>query len=89
MKPVFLVYANSDNIEGKGVNVLRYICSSHDLAVELSKGLGPMGASNGDVKPDFIIDTKEELLQKTRNEKREKAMSKLTTEEQILLGLIK
>lgn len=88
MKVIYTVWANSDGVEGRGVNQIRYICSNEITATELAKGLGPMGMSNGEVKTDWLIDTADEIKQKQKEELKQRALKKLTEEEKKALGLI-
>lgn len=57
MKYVYGVFANSDNVEGRGRNELKYLCATEALAEELSKGLGPMGVSDGDISRMVVLET--------------------------------
>jgi len=60
MKTVYAVWANSDSTEGRGVDEIKFLCDSEDLAVKLSKKLGPMGGSDGRVEKTFILESAEE-----------------------------
>lgn len=79
----------TDNIEGKGRDEIRYYCSNKEAAVDLAKGLGPMGCSDGYVTENWLVNNREDLEKTTRiNWIRKEALAKLTKEEKEILNLI-
>ena len=90
MQRVYLVYANSDSTEGRGHDELKYVCSNEIAAKEMAKCLGPMGASDGSVKVDYMYDSVLERQQRIKEDFiRSEALKKLTDEEKRVLGIIK
>jgi hypothetical protein len=88
MKQIYTVWANDDNIEGRGRDVIVYICSNQDTAIGLSKKLGPMGCSDGYVKEAWLLDSISDLNEVYRVKTiRENALKKLSEEEKKVLGL--
>ena len=88
MKQIYTVWANDDNIEGRGRDVIVYICSNQDAAIDLSKNLGPMGCSDGYVKEAWLLDSRSDLNEVRRVKTiRENALKKLSEEEKKVLGL--
>jgi hypothetical protein len=88
MKRIYLVWANSDSTEGRGHDVVRYVCSNKVAADDLAKGLGPMGMSDGHVTEDFLLDSRYDLDTKIKEAFiRKEALAKLTPEEIKALGL--
>lgn len=89
MKVLFATWANSDRTEGRGRDIIYYVCSNRPLAEEFAKGLGPMGGSDGYVKELYLMESLEDINLKPIAELKAKALEKLTEEEKIVLGLVK
>jgi len=89
VQKIFLVWANSDSTEGRGTNRVFFYCSTRSAAEDLSKGLGPMGCSDGYIAEAWLVASKAEQIksQSIENVKRQ-ALSKLTDEEKKALDLI-
>lgn len=88
MKKIYLVMANEDRIEGRGRNVPYYYCDNAPLAKELSKGMGPMGASDGYVEEVWLLESLGEQNKAAQmKELKRQALAKLTAEERKALDL--
>jgi hypothetical protein len=87
MKTIYGVYANSDNVEGKGVVVLLNIFTREQDAYAHAKGQGPMGMSDGDVRPLYLLESLADLGEKTKKERIDRAISKLSQCEIEALGI--
>lgn len=85
MKTVYGVWANRDNVEGRGPDELKYLCATDELGKRLAKNLGPMGMSDGDVRPMYVLESIEERDQPRKKEKLDALLKRLTPEELTLL----
>lgn len=86
---IWLAEKNSDSIEGRGHMIpIAYFLREVD-ARQAAQGQGPMGRSDGNVKPILVFKTHESYLRESNGELRRKALEKLTHEECLLLGLEK
>ena len=86
MKCYWAVWGNSDMTEGRGMDEIKCVCSTHELAVELSKKASTMG-SPGSIKPFYVLDKKEDQYAKPEERAKLSGLSKLTPEEiNALLG---
>lgn len=84
MITVYGVFANTDTTEGRGRMALLHLWWYEDSALSMARGLGPMGASNGDVRPMIVYDSKEEYLQLQRPQIGD-ILNRLSIEEQKVL----
>lgn len=88
MKKIYIVMANEDRTEGRGRNRPYYYCSNAPLAKELTKGMGPMGASDGYVEEAWLLEQLGDQNKATQmKELKKQALAKLTPEEKKALDL--
>lgn len=88
MTKIWLVWANSDNIEGRGRDEVKYICATEELANKMAQGLGPMGCSNGRVTMSYVLEQVEDAQKQHQQELMQRALAKLSDEEKRALKLI-
>jgi hypothetical protein len=85
---VWQVWVNTDSIEGRGqMKLFGQFVNRHD-AEEAAQGKGPMGASDGDIREGIICDSMDAFKAWKQDERRQRALSKLTFEDKQILGLL-
>lgn len=88
MKKIYLVMANEDRTEGRGRNVPYYYCANAPLAKELTKGMGPMGMSDGYIEEVWLLENLGDQNKAAQmRELKKQALAKLTPEERKALDL--
>jgi len=84
------ILINSDSVEGRGHMITYAYASNLSTANEIAKGKDTMG-SDGTVRPINktieIFDTHQEFLDSKKEDKRQAALNKLTSEDKEILGL--
>ena len=91
MTEIYEVRCNEDSIEGRGRTITVALFSNEGAALLAAKGLGPMGASDGEVRTTIVWDDYAEYIEYEARDKEESlkahALAKLTNEERAALGL--
>jgi hypothetical protein len=87
MLTVYGVYANEDNVEGRGRDKLLAQFTNEAAADEYAKQKGPMGASDGRVVPMIVAESVDEVGAVLAEAERRRILDRLTPRERQILGV--
>ena len=84
---IYEVKQNADGIEGRGPMVTVAFFKHQKAAQKTATGLGVMGVGDGEIKEHILWETLEEYQEYKKGTLRQVALSKLTHEERLALGV--
>jgi len=87
MKTIFAARQNADGMEGRGPMIPIAHFTKEEDAKACAKGKGVMGVGDGDVIELPLFDNMKDYTDYKSGEARKRALSKLTREDKLALGI--
>jgi len=82
------VWANEDNIEGKGSDIRLNTFLRREDAELYARKKGPMEMSDGEIKEIYIVEFIKEISEIDRARRKQRALAKLNDTDKQVLGLL-